>query len=180
MAAVAGLLRDDPALRHQAEILARPTTAIRRMADAIRALAIDATEQAQSGDPGLAMGMADVATALWTRFHKFDAADPRWSDRDRFVLSSGNGAMLLYGLIYLTGHDGMSIDDIRNFRRLNSPAAGTPEYGQHPAIEATTGPPGQGFATAVGMAIAERNMAARFGKSLVDHRTWVIASAGYL
>jgi transketolase len=180
MAAVAGLSRDDPALRHQAEILARPITAVRRMADAIRALAVDATERAQSGDPGLAMGMADVATTLWTRFHKFDAADPRWSDRDRFVLSSGHGSMLLYALIYLTGHDGMSIDDIRNFRRMNSPAAGQPEYGQHPAIEATTGPAGQGFATAVGMAIAERNMAARFGKSLVDHRTWVIASDGDL
>ena len=90
------------------------------------------------------MGMADVATALWTRFHKFDAADPRWPDRDRFVLSAGHGSMLLYALIYLTGHDGMSIDDIRNFRRLHSPAAGHPEYGEHPAIEATTGPLGPG------------------------------------
>ena len=183
MAAVAELSHDkpasdNPALALQAEILARPMTPARRMADAIRALAIDATEQSKSGHPGLPMGMADVATALWTRFHKFDAADPRWPDRDRFVLSAGHGSMLLYALIYLTGHDGMSIDDIRNFRQLHSPAAGHPEYGEHPAIETTTGPLGQGLATAVGMAIAERNMAARFGKSLVDHRTWVIASDG--
>jgi transketolase len=168
----------NPALARQAEMLARPITPARRMADAIRSLAIDASEQSGSGYPGLPMGMADVATALWSRFHKFDAADPRWPDRDRFVLSAGHGSMLLYALIHLTGHDGMSIDDIRNFRRLHSPAAGYPEYGAHPAIETTTGPMGQGFATAVGMAIAERNMAARFGKSLVDHRTWVIASDG--
>ena len=168
----------NPALARQAGILARPMTPARRMADAIRALAIDATDQAKSGHPGLPMRMADVATALWTRFHKFDAADPRWPDRDRFVLSAGQGSMLLYALIYLTGHAGMSIDDIRQFRNSLSPAAGHPEYGEHPAIETTTGPLGQGFATAVGMAIAERNMAARFGKSLVDHRTWVIASDG--
>ncbi|HEY8290749.1 MAG TPA: transketolase, partial [Acetobacteraceae bacterium] len=180
MAAIAELVVDNPALAHQAEILARPMTPARRMADAIRALAIDATEQAKSGHPGLPMGMADVATALWTRFHKFDAADPHWPDRDRFVLSAGHGSLLLYSLIYLTGHTGMTIDDIRNFRQLHSPAAGHPEYGAHPAIETTTGPLGQGIATAVGMALAERNMAARFGKSLVDHRTWVIASDGDL
>ncbi|HEX4178060.1 MAG TPA: transketolase, partial [Rhizomicrobium sp.] len=150
------------------------------MADAIRTVAIDATERAKSGHPGLPMGMADVATALWMRFLKFDAADPCWPDRDRFVLSAGHGSMLLYALIYLTGHDGMSIDDIRAFRQLHSPAAGYPEHGQHLAIESTTGPLGQGLANAVGMAIAERNMAARFGKSLVDHRTWVIASDGDL
>jgi transketolase len=178
MADVAELPLNNPALARQAEILARPSTLARRMADAIRALAIDATEQSESGHPGIAMGMADVATALWTRFHKFDAADPRWPDRDRFVMSAGHGSMLLYALITLTGHAGLSIDDIRNFRRLHSPAAGHPEYGEHPAIETTTGPLGQGLATAVGMAIAERNMAARFGKSLVDHRTWVIASDG--
>lgn len=169
---------ENPALARQAEILERATTLARRMANAIRALAIDATERSGSGHPGLPMGMADVATALWSRFHKFDAADPRWPDRDRFVLSAGHGSMLLYALIYLTGHDALSIDDIRNFRQLHSPAAGHPEYGEHPAIEATTGPLGQGLATAVGMAIAERNMAARFGKSLVDHRTWVIVSDG--
>jgi transketolase len=166
------------ALLRQAAILARPVTPVRRMADAIRALAIDAIELSKSGHPGLPMGMADVATVLWTRFHKFDAADPRWPDRDRFVLSAGHGSMLLYALLYLTGHDGMSIDDLRRFRQLHSPAAGHPEYGEHAAIETTTGPLGQGLATAVGMAIAERNMAARFGKSLVDHRTWVIASDG--
>jgi transketolase len=185
MAAVAELPSDrpvaaTPALALQAQILARPNTPIRRMANAIRALAIDATEQSKSGHPGLPMGMADSATALWTRFLKFDAADPRWPDRDRFVLSAGHGSMLLYALIYLTGHDGMSIGDIRNFRQLHSPAAGHPEYGEHPAIETTTGPLGQGISTAVGMALAERNMAARFGKSLVDHRTWVIASDGDL
>ena len=178
MDVTSALSPDHPALARQAEILARPMTPARRMADAIRALAIDATEQSRSGHPGLPMGMADVATALWTRFHKFDAADPRWPDRDRFVLSAGHGSMLLYALIYLTGHDGLSIDDIRNFRQLHSPAAGHPEYGEHPAIETTTGPLGQGLATAAGMALAERNMAARFGKSLVDHRTWVIASDG--
>jgi transketolase len=180
MDARSGLSPENPVLARQAEVLARPVTQARRMADAIRALAIDATERSKSGHPGLPMGMADVATALWTRFHKFDAADPRWPDRDRFVLSAGHGSLLLYALIHLTGHDGMSIDDIRNFRKLHSPAAGHPEYGEHPAIETTTGPLGQGFATAVGMAIAERNMAARFGKSLVDHRTWVIASDGDL
>jgi transketolase len=171
---------ENPALARQGEILARPVTQARLMADAIRALVIDATERSGCGHPGLPMGMADVATALWTRFLKFDAADPSWADRDRFVLSAGHGSMLLYALIYLTGYDGMSIDDIRNFCRLQSPAAGYPEYGQHPAIEATTGLLGQGLATAVGMAIAERNMAARFGKSLVDHRTWVVASDGDL
>jgi transketolase len=171
---------ENPGLARQAEILSRPRTQSRLMADAIRALAIDATERSKCGDPGLPMGMADVATALWTRFLKFDAADPSWADRDRFVLSAGHGSMLLYALVYLTGHDGMSIDDIRNFCQLHSPAAGYPEYGRHPAIEATTGPSGQGLATAVGMAIAERNMAARFGKSLVDHRTWVVASGADL
>src|SRR5208337_225149 len=180
MAEVAGLASDNPALALQAEIRARPATTARRMADAIRALAIDATEQSRSGHPGLPLGMADVATALWTRFHKFDAADPRWPDRDRFVLSAGHGSMLLYALIYLTGYDGMSIDDIRNFRRLHSPAAGHPEYHEHPAIEMTTGPLGQGLATSVGMALAERIPAAKFGKSLVDHRTWVIAGDGCL
>ena len=150
------------------------------MANAIRALAIDAVEAAKSGHPGMPMGMADVATALWTRFLKFDAADPRWPDRDRFVLSAGHGSMLLYALLHLTGHAGMSIDDLKRFRQLHSPAAGHPEFGEHPGIETTTGPLGQGIATAVGMALAERMLAARFGRSLVDHRTWVIASDGDL
>ncbi len=164
----------------QAEILARPKDDIRRMADALRALAIDAVETARSGHPGMPMGMADAATVLFSRFLKYDAADPRWPDRDRFVLSAGHGSMLLYGWLYLSGHAGMGIEEIRRFRQLHSPAAGHPEYGEHPAIETTTGPLGQGIATAVGMALAERHLAARFGKSLVDHRTWVIASDGDL
>ena len=180
MAATAELAAENPVLARQAEILARPMTPERRMADAIRALAIDAVEAAKSGHPGMPMGMADAATALWTRFHKFDAADPRWPDRDRFVLSAGHGSMLLYALLHLTGHAGMTIDDLKRFRQLHSPAAGHPEFGEHPAIETTTGPLGQGLATSVGMALAERMMAARFGKSLVDHRTWVIASDGDL
>ena len=164
----------------QALLLARPASEDRRMADAIRALAIDAVEQAKSGHHGMPMGMADAATVLWTRFLKYDAADPHWPDRDRFVLSAGHGSMLLYALLHLTGQAGMSIDDIKRFRQLHSPAAGHPEYGEHPGIETTTGPLGQGIATAVGMALAERMLAARFGKSLVDHRTWVIASDGDL
>ena len=140
------------------------------MADAIRALAIDAVERAGSGHPGMPMGMADAATALWTKLLRFDAADPRWPDRDRFVLSAGHGSMLLYALLHLTGHVGMEIDVLERFRQLDSPAAGHPEHGEHPAIETTTGPLGQGLATAVGMALAARMMAARYGKSLVDHR----------
>ncbi|MCA3367099.1 MAG: transketolase [Roseomonas sp.] len=150
------------------------------MANAIRALAIDAVEQAKSGHPGMPMGMADVATTLFTGFLKYDAADPRWPDRDRFVLSAGHGSMLLYALLHLTGHEGMGADELRRFRQLHSPAAGHPEFGEHPGIETTTGPLGQGISTAVGMAMAERMMAARFGASLVDHRTWVIASDGDL
>ncbi|MDI3308903.1 MAG: transketolase [Acetobacteraceae bacterium] len=161
-------------------MLARPATEERRMADAIRALAIDAVEKAKSGHPGMPMGMADVATVLFTRFLKFDAADPRWPDRDRFVLSAGHGSMLLYALLHLTGHAGMGIEELKRFRQLHSPSAGHPEFGEHPGIETTTGPLGQGIATAVGMALAERILAARFGKSLVDHRTWVIASDGDL
>ncbi len=169
-----------PAQIAQAALLARPVTETRRMADAIRALAIDAVEKAKSGHPGMPMGMADVATVLFTRFLKYDAADPSWPDRDRFVLSAGHGSMLLYALLHLTGHAGMGIEDLKQFRQLHSAAAGHPEFGEHPAIETTTGPLGQGIATAVGMALAERMLAARFGKSLVDHRTWVIASDGDL
>jgi transketolase len=164
----------------QAKLLARPATESRRMADAIRALAIDAVEAAKSGHPGMPMGMADAATVLFTRFLKYDAADPRWPDRDRFVLSAGHGSMLLYSLLHLTGQAGMGIEELKRFRQLHSPAAGHPEYGEHPGIETTTGPLGQGIATAVGMALAERILAARFGKSLVDHRTWVICSDGDL
>ena len=180
MASSAGLTQDSAMRALHEAILAQPATPERRMADAVRALAIDAVEQAQSGHPGMPMGMADAATVLWTRFHSYDAADPRWPDRDRFVLSAGHGAMLLYALLHLTGHDGMGIGELQRFRQLNSPAAGHPEHGEHPAIEATTGPLGQGLAAAVGMALAERLMAGRFGRSLVDHRTWVIACDGDL
>jgi transketolase len=151
-----------------------------KMANAIRALAMDGVEKAKSGHPGLPMGAADVATVLFTQFLKFDAADPKWPDRDRFILSAGHGSMLLYALLHLTGHAGMGIEELQRFRQLHSPAAGHPEYGYHPAIETTTGPLGQGISTAVGMALAERHLAARFGKSLVDHRTWVICSDGDL
>ena len=180
MAAISDGSVDTSVQARQADILNRPLTPVRRMADAVRALSIDAVERAKSGHPGMPMGMADAATVLWSRFLKYDAADPRWPDRDRFVLSAGHGSMLLYALLHLTGHAGMAMDDLRNFRQLHSPAAGHPEFGEHPAIETTTGPLGQGFATAVGMALAERHMAARFGRSLVDHRTWVIASDGDL
>ena len=180
MAAIGGMPAENLALAAQTAILARPVTPERRMADTIRALAIDAVERANSGHPGMPMGMADVATTLWTRFHKFDAADPRWPDRDRFVLSAGHGSMLLYALLHLTGHAGMGIDELKRFRQLHSPTGGHPEFGGHPAIEATTGPLGQGLASAVGMALAERLLAARFGRSLVDHRIWVVASDGDL
>jgi transketolase len=163
-----------------AALLAEPASADRRMADAIRALAMDAVEAAKSGHPGMPMGMADAATVLFTQALRYDASDPRWPDRDRFVLSAGHGSMLLYALLHLTGHAGMEIDQLRSFRQLHSRTAGHPEYGEHPAIETTTGPLGQGLANAVGMALAERLLAARFGRSLVDHRTWVIAGDGCL
>ncbi len=180
MASIGDISGNEAALARQAEILAQPLTEDRIMANAIRALAIDAVEAAKSGHPGMPMGMADAATALWTRALKFDAADPTWWDRDRFVLSAGHGSMLLYALLHLTGHEGMGIEQLKSFRQLHSPAAGHPEYHEHPAIEMTTGPLGQGFATAVGMALAERMLAAKFGKSLVDHRTWVVAGDGCL
>jgi transketolase len=180
MASLADIAGNEAVLARQALILAEPRTPERVMANAIRALAIDAVEAAKSGHPGMPMGMADVATVLWTKYLKYDAADPKWPDRDRFVLSAGHGSMLLYALLHLTGHEGMGLDVLRKFRQLHSPAAGHPEYREHPAIEMTTGPLGQGLATAVGMAIAERLLAAKFGKSLVDHRTWVIAGDGCL
>src|SRR5215475_13477817 len=152
----------------------------KRMANAIRALAMDAVEKANSGHPGLPMGMADFATVLFSRFLKFDAADPHWPDRDRFVLSAGHGSMLLYSLFYLLGYKDMTIADIKNFRQLGSKTAGHPEYGHAAGIETTTGPLGQGLANAVGMAVAERHLNARFGDDLVDHRTYVIASDGDL
>ena len=143
MAALTETSGANPALARQTEILSRPMTETRRMADAIRALAIDAVEKAKSGHPGMPMGMADVATVLWTRFLKYDAAAPRWHDRDRFVLSAGHGSMLLYALLHLTGYAGMDIGQLKTFRQLHSKAAGHPELGEHPAIETTTGPLGR-------------------------------------
>jgi len=151
-----------------------------QLANAIRALAMDAVEAANSGHPGMPMGMADVATVLFTRYLKYDAADPHWADRDRFVLSAGHGSMLIYALLHLTGYARPTIDDIRNFRQLGSPCAGHPENFELAGIETTTGPLGQGLATAVGMATAERHLNTVFGDALVDHRTWVIAGDGCL
>jgi transketolase len=152
----------------------------RRLANAIRALAMDAVEAANSGHPGMPMGMADAATALFTRHLKFDAADPHWPDRDRFVLSAGHGSMLIYSLLYLTGYERPTLDDIKRFRQLGSPTAGHPENFELPGVEVTTGPLGQGVAMAVGMAIAERHLNAVYGDDLVDHRTFVIAGDGDL
>jgi transketolase len=151
-----------------------------RMANAIRALAMDAVERANSGHPGLPMGAADMATVLFTQFLKFDPADPAWPDRDRFVLSAGHGSMLLYALLSLLGYERMTIEEIKNFRQLGSLTPGHPEYGHTPGIETTTGPLGQGLANAVGMAIAERHLAAVFGGDVVDHTTYVLASDGDL
>jgi len=152
----------------------------RRLANAIRALAMDAVEAANSGHPGMPMGMADAATALFTRHLKFDAADPHWPDRDRFILSAGHGSMLIYSLLYLTGYERPTLDDIKRFRQLGSPTAGHPENFELPGVEVTTGPLGQGVAMAVGMAIAERHLNAIYGDELVDHRTFVIAGDGDL
>ena len=152
----------------------------RRIANAIRALAMDAVETANSGHPGMPMGMADAATALFTRYLKFDPADPYWPDRDRFILSAGHGSMLIYALLYLTGYERPTIEDIKNFRQLGSPCAGHPENFELAGVEVTTGPLGQGLAMAVGMAIAERHLNAIYGDDLVDHRTFVIAGDGDL
>jgi transketolase len=152
----------------------------RRLANAIRALAMDAVETANSGHPGMPMGMADAATALFTRHLKFDAADPNWPDRDRFILSAGHGSMLIYALLYLTGYAHPTLDEIKRFRQLGSPTAGHPENFELAGVEVTTGPLGQGVAMAVGMAIAERHLNAIYGNELVDHRTFVIAGDGDL
>jgi transketolase len=152
----------------------------RRLANAIRALAMDAVEAANSGHPGMPMGMADAATALFTKHLKYDPADPHWPDRDRFVLSAGHGSMLIYALLHLTGHARPTMEEIRNFRQLSSPCAGHPENFMLPGIETTTGPLGQGLASAVGMAIAERHLNAIYGDELVDHRTYVVAGDGCL
>ena len=150
------------------------------MANAIRALSMDAVHKAKSGHQGMPMGMADVATVLFTKFLKYDAGHPDWADRDRFVLSAGHGSMLLYSLLHLTGVKAVTMEQIRNFRQLGSNTPGHPEYGHTPGVETTTGPLGQGLANAVGMAMAERHQAARYGADLVDHRTWVIAGDGCL
>jgi transketolase len=150
------------------------------LANAIRALAMDAVQQANSGHPGMPMGTADMAVVLFGKFLKFDPADPAWPDRDRFVLSAGHGSMLLYALLYLTGYPEMTIEQLKRFRQLGSKTAGHPEHGHAPGIETTTGPLGQGLANAVGMALAERQLRARFGADLVDHRTYVFASDGDL
>ena len=150
------------------------------MANAIRALAMDAVEAAKSGHPGMPMGMADAATVLFSNHLKFDAEHPDWPDRDRFVLSAGHGSMLLYALLYLTGYKDTSLDALRNFRQLGSATAGHPEYGHAAGIETTTGPLGQGIANAVGMAMAEMHLRAKFGDALVNHHTYVIAGDGCL
>jgi len=152
----------------------------RQLANAIRALAMDAVQAANSGHPGMPMGMADVATVLYSDYLKFDPTDPKWADRDRFVLSAGHGSMLAYATLHLAGYARPTLDDIRNFRQLHSPCAGHPENFELEGVETTTGPLGQGLATAVGMAIAERHLNALYGDDLVDHRTWVIAGDGCL
>lgn len=151
-----------------------------KMANAIRALSMDAVQAANSGHPGMPMGMADVATVLYTKFLKYDASTPDWVDRDRFILSAGHGSMLVYALTYLTGYKGMDIEQIKNFRQLGYKTAGHPEYGHAPGVETTTGPLGQGISNAVGFAMAEAHLGAVYGKDLVDHHTYVIAGDGCL
>ena len=150
------------------------------MADAIRVLSMEAVHRAKSGHQGMPMGMADVATVLWTKFLRYDPSQPGWADRDRFVLSAGHGSMLLYSLLHLTGFKSVSMDDIKNFRQWDSATPGHPEFGHTEGVECTTGPLGQGLATAVGMAMAERHLNSRFGDDLVNHKTWVIAGDGCL
>ncbi|GHF20071.1 transketolase [Kordiimonas sediminis] len=150
------------------------------MANAIRALSMDAIQKANSGHPGMPMGMADVATVLFRDFMRFDPKNPTWANRDRFVLSAGHGSMLIYSLLHLTGYDRPTMDDIKNFRQLHSPTAGHPEFGECPGVETTTGPLGQGLATSVGMALGERLANAEFGGDIIDHYTYVIAGDGCL
>jgi transketolase len=152
----------------------------KQMADAIRVLSMDAVHRAKSGHQGMPLGMADVASVLWTKVLKYDAGEPDWPDRDRFVLSAGHGSMLLYSLLHLSGFAAVTRKELEDFRQWGSKTPGHPEYGHTPGVETTTGPLGQGLATAVGMAMAERHLAARFGEGLVDHRTWVIAGDGCL
>ncbi|MEE2760495.1 MAG: transketolase, partial [Pseudomonadota bacterium] len=163
-----------------AESISGPATVHAELANAIRFLSADAIQKANSGHPGMPMGMADVATVLFTRFLRFDAADPHWPDRDRFILSAGHGSMLLYSLLYLTGYEAITLGQIKKFRQLGSVTAGHPEYGAAPGIEVTTGPLGQGLTMATGFALAERILNARFSDDLVDHYTYVIAGDGCL
>jgi len=156
------------------------TDLMRNMANAIRALSMDGVQKANSGHPGMPMGMADVATVLFTKFMKFDPANPTWPNRDRFVLSAGHGSMLIYSLLHLTGYERPTLEDLKNFRQLHSPTAGHPEFGECPGVETTTGPLGQGLATSVGMAIAERLSNAEYGDDIADHFTYVLAGDGCL
>ena len=151
-----------------------------QMANAIRVLAMDGVEKAKSGHPGMPMGMADVATVLFSKFLKFDASRPDWADRDRFILSAGHGSMLIYALLHLTGYKAATKQELENFRQWGSKTAGHPEFGHMPGVEVTTGPLGQGLATSIGFALAERHLAAKYSDDLVDHRTWVIAGDGCL
>lgn len=153
---------------------------LKNMANAIRALSMDAVEKAKSGHPGMPMGMADVASVLFSDFMKFNPKDPKWPNRDRFILSAGHGSMLLYSLFYLTGYEDITIDEIKNFRQLHSKTAGHPEYGVASGVETTTGPLGQGLATSVGFALAERLAASRYGSDIIDYYTYVIAGDGCL
>src|SRR5437667_6776603 len=153
---------------------------LRRMANALRALAMDAVEQAKSGHPGMPMGMADIAAVLFTQFLRFDPEAPDWPDRDRFVLSNGHGSMLLHGRPHLLGYPDMTLDELKRFRQLGSRTAGHPERGLATGIEVTTGPLGQGIANSVGLALAERLLAAQFGDEIVDHRTYVFCGDGCL
>ena len=159
---------------------AAPKATPEQMANAIRVLAMDGVEKAKSGHPGMPMGMADVATVLFSRFLKFDASRPDWADRDRFILSAGHGSMLIYALLHLTGYKAATKEELSNFRQWGSKTAGHPEYGHMPGVEVTTGPLGQGLATSIGFAVAERHLAAKYGDDLVDHRTWVVAGDGCL
>ncbi len=170
-------MNEDPVME---KVESEPGVSRRDLACAIRALSMDAVEFSKSGHPGMPMGMADVATVLFTEHLKFDPSDPKWPDRDRFVLSAGHGSMLLYALLYLTGYKDIDIEQIRSFRQLGSRTAGHPEYGLAGGIETTTGPLGQGLANAVGMALAERMLAERFGKAVVSHFTYVIVGDGCL
>ena len=171
---------DKPNLEMKPSVEQTAGVSTREMANAIRALAMDAVEQAKSGHPGMPMGMADVATVLFTQFLKFDPSAPAWPDRDRFVLSAGHGSMLQYALHYLLGYADMPIEELQRFRQLGSRTAGHPEYGHAAGIETTTGPLGQGLANAVGMALAERMLNARFGNALVEHFTYAIVGDGCL